>query len=390
MIYLDHAAATPLSTKAKQAMEPYFSDHFFNPSSPYLPANQVRQDYETAKNTIAHAIGAKGIDLIMTSGATEANNLAFSAIQPQTTPNNPPAILISAVEHPSIIAIAQKTAPYDTIAVDPTGRIDLADLQAKITPHTQLVSICLASSELGTIQPLTQTANFIKFERQRRLKNHDKTPIYLHCDASQGIGLLDVKVARLGVDLLTLNSAKIYGPKGIGALWISHQVKLNPLIAGGGQENGLRSGTENVPAVMGFAAAITEVVKHTNSQRKRLVHLRDLLRTELSANSRIQFLGNPKTQLANFLTIAIPGLDAERLIFKLEQQQVYLATGAACAAAKGIKSPTLQAIGLSDAAIAGSLRVTLGKLNTETNIKQAAKLILAAIAAEQERIYDQK
>ena len=380
MFYLDHAAATPVSAKALSAMTPYFAEDFFNPSAPYLPSVKVRKIYEAAKNDIAHALGGKGADLVITAGATESVNLAFTAVAAKSR------VLISAVEHPAVIANAQKNGNFDTIKVNQHGQIIMSDLSAKLTPDTQFVSICLASSEFGTIQPLSDVARLIRAERQRRLQAGETTPIYFHSDASQGIGLIDIKTARLGVDLLTINGAKIYGPKGIGALWINRQVKLQPIVVGGGQEMGLRSGTENVPATIGFATAMTEAEKHLSSERKRLQKLRDLLRRELEQNPSIQFLGHPKQQLVNFLPICIPGLDAERLIFKLEQRQVFVSTGAACAARKSAKSPALVAAGLSDVEIAGSLRLTLGKLNDESSIKQAAKIILEVVAAEQERI----
>ena len=216
--------------------------------------------------------------------------------------------------------------------------------------------------------------------------NGETTPLYFHCDASQGIGQLEVKINRLGVDLLTLNAAKVYGPKGIGALYVGHNVRLKPQTVGGGQEMGLRSGTENVPAVIAFAAAITEAEKHLSSERKRLQNLKNQLRKDLADLPNIEFLGNDKVQLPSFLPISLPGLDAERLIFALEDHGVYLSTGAACAASKGIKSPTLRAIGLDDEHIAGSLRVSMGKLNNEENIKLAAQQIREVVLAEMKRL----
>lgn len=380
MIYLDYAAATPLSRKAKTAMLPYFDEKFFNPSAAYLPASQVRQEYEAAKATIAHVIGAKGADLVMTSGATEANSLVFSAI-----PDNA-EVLISAVEHPSIVENA-KLKHIQTIAVDEAGRIDFDDFKQKLTPKTQLVSICLASSELGTIQPLSDIARIISEERTRRAFAGETTPLYFHSDASQGLGLMEVKVARLGVDLLTINAAKVYGPKGIGALYVGRSVRLKPQTHGGGQEMGLRSGTENVPATIAFAAAIADAEQHIFSERKRLQILRDEFKKLLAEKIEgIEFLGKSKNQLANFLPVTIPGLDAERLIFALEEHDIYLSTGAACAASKGEKSPTLRAIGLNDQQIAGSLRITLGRPTTEEDIRQAADAIAELVAAERERV----
>ena len=270
-----------------------------------------------------------------------------------------------------------------------TGRVDIEDFKKKLTPKTQLVSIYLASSELGTIQPLADISRIIIAERQRRALAGENVPLYFHSDASQGLGLMEVKVSRLGVDLMTINAAKVYGPKGIGALYVGHNVRLKPQNYGGGQEMGLRSGTENVPAAIAFAAAITEAEKHLNSERKRLANLRDSLRKKLVdglGEDNIIFHGKAKTQLANFLPLSIPGLDAERLIFALEDKGVYLSTGAACAASKGEKSPTLKAIGLKDDEIAGSLRVTLGRPTTEKDIDEAADAIIAVVKSERERL----
>ena len=380
MIYLDYAAATPLSEKAKRAMLPYFDEKFFNPSAAYLPATDVRREYEQAKADIAHVIGAKAADLVMTSGATEANSLVFASIPDEAE------VLISAVEHPSILENA-KQKNYQVIAVDNSGRVNLDDLRVKITPKTQLVSICLASSELGTIQPLSDIARIIAEERTRRAFAGEKTPIYLHSDASQGLGLMEVKVSRLGVDLLTINAAKVYGPKGIGALYVGHSVRLKPQTHGGGQELGLRSGTENVPATIAFATAILEAEKHLAGERKRLADLRAKFKKMLVEKIEgVEFLGKEKTQLANFMPISVPGLDAERLIFALEEYEVYLSTGAACAASKGEKSPTLRAIGLSDAQIAGSLRITLGRPTGLDDVEKASDAIADVVAKERARL----
>ena len=409
LIYLDHAATTPLSDKAMQAMLPYFSEQFFNPSAAYLPALMVRAAYLTAKDRIGRVIGAKGDDLVMTSGATEANALARAVVSPDGE------ALILATEHASLrnagastnstnTSVANTKADTDSadsnpsstssassstreIRVDHTGLIDLEDLKAKLSPRTELVSVSLANNELGTIQPLAKIAEIVVAERMRRLQAGEKRPIYLHSDASQALSLLNVNVARLGVDLLTLNAAKVYGPKGVGTLYHGHQVRLRPLVPGGGQENGLRGGTENVPGVIGFAMALREASDHLASHRQTMLALREQLRQKLNtAVVPPLFLGNPKHQLANFLPVSFPGLDAERLIFILEEQGVLTATGAACAASKGQKSHVLAAIGLSDAEINGSLRLSLGRLNDEVNIARAGELICAAVQAEAERI----
>ena len=382
MIYLDYAAATPLSEKALKAMLPYFNEEFFNPSAAYLPAVHVRRAYEKAKDDIAHVIGAKGADLVITSGATESINLAFSII----STNSDAEVLISATEHPAVLENAKRAGNYQAIKVNQYGRVDLEDFKAKLTPKTQFISICLVSSELGTIQPISDLARIINEERQRRAFAGETTPLYFHTDASQGLGLIEVKLNRLGVDLLTLNAAKVYGPKGIGALYVGRNVKLRPLAVGGGQEMGLRSGTENVPATIAFATAITEAEKHLNSERKRLQELKRKFRNSLSDLPNIRFLGKEKVQLASFLPISLPGLDAERLIYALEDKEVYLSTGAACAASKGIKSPTLVAIGLSDSEISGSLRITMGEGTDEAVIEAANQAIHEVVEAELSRL----
>ena len=372
MIYLDHAAATPVDPRVLKAMEPYFSRDFFNPSSAYLPAKKVAADYEAAKAVIAHAIGAKSSDLVITAGATEANNLAFTAAT---------NALYLKTEHDSVRKVAKNHHGVE-IAVDKYGRIDLADFRAKLADDIDLVSVSLVNNELGVIQPLAEISGIIREVKFDRLRRGVKTPLYLHSDASQALNLLDINVARLGVDLLTLNAAKIYGPKGVGALYVSHGVRLSPVTFGGGQENGLRSGTENVPGAIGFAKAVELAHEHLNGNRKKYAELKKLLLSELQGYELI----NKKHTLDNFIVLCYNDIDAERLIYLLEEKEVYVSTGAACAASKGQKSHVLAAIGLSDEQIAGSLRLTLGETNDEGQIHTAAKIINEVVANEYQRL----
>ena len=374
MIYLDHSAATPVNKKVFEAMKPYFLDEFFNPSAAYLPAKKVSAEYEKAKGVIAHAIGAKAQDLVMTAGATEANNLAFSI------PTLDGSCLYLETEHDSIRKVAQRYGGVP-INVDRSGRINLEDLKSKITDDVMLISVALVNNELGTIQPLSEIAAYIREVRLDRLSRGIKMPLYLHSDASQALNLLNVNVARLGVDLLTLNSAKIYGPKGVGALYVSHDVRLIPIAVGGGQERGLRSGTENVPGTIGFAKAVEETVAHLNGNRKKYAKWKQILLSELQGYELI----NKKHSLDNFVVLCYNGIDAERLVFLLEDMGVYVSTGAACAANKGTKSHVLAAIGLSDSEINGSLRLTLGETNDEAQIHEAARLINEAVKIERGR-----
>ena len=377
MIYLDHAAATPVDTRVLGAMEPYFSHDFFNPSAAYLPAKKVAADYEAAKATIAHAIGAKASDLVITAGATEANNLAMAILDGSCRS----AMLYLETEHDSVRKVAERYGGVP-IKVLQSGVIDLDDLRDKITDDTELISVSLVNNELGTIQPLAEIASMIREIKFDRLRRGVKRQLLLHSDASQAPSLIDINVARLGVDLLTLNAAKVYGPKGVGALYVSHEVKLNPITLGGGQENGLRSGTENVPGVVGFAKAMELAKEHVNGNRKKYATWRKILLSELQGYELV----NKKHTLDNFIVLCYNGIDAERLIYLLEEKGVYVSTGAACAASKGKKSHVLAAIGLSDSEIAGSLRITMGETNDEEQIREAARLINEAVTSEKERL----
>lgn len=377
IIYLDHAAATPLNERVLVAMQPYFTELFYNPSSPYLPALSVRRDYEAAKDTIARAIGGRADELIMTAGATESVNLAFASVGGHVVTAN--------IEHHAVLAAARQ---YDHtfVAADERGIVSAEEVKKAIRPSTQLVSVALANNELGTVQPLRDIAEVVKQERQRRLENGDTTPIYLHSDASQGIGQLDIHVARLGVDMLTLNAGKIYGPKQVGALWTAPHVRLTPQIVGGGQERGLRSGTENVAGTIGFAAAIDVAVRKRKSEAERLRKLRDDLQQQLVAIFPEAVLsGHQKRRLPGHLHISFPGVDAERLVFGLEARGVLVATGSACAANRGTRSHVLTAIGLAPEVADGSLRLTLGRLSTEENTKKAAAIISEEVTREIQR-----
>ena len=377
IIYLDHAAATPVDSKVLAAMQPFFSDAFYNPSAPYAPAVKVRREYEAAKQVIARAIGTKADDLVMTAGATESINLAFASVSGH--------VVTSTIEHHAVLAAANlHEATF--VTPDDKGIVSAQKIKEAITPTTQLVSIALANNELGTIQPLRDIAEVVKHERERRLANGDHTPIYLHSDASQGVGQLDVNVARLGIDLLTLNAAKVYGPKQVGLLWAAPSVVLAPTIVGGGQERGLRSGTENVAGVIGFAKAMELASAHRKFETERLQKLRDTLqRTLTEAFPEAVISGNQKHRLAGHLHISFPNLDAERVLFALEMRGVLVATGSACAANKGTRSHVLTAIGLAPEVADGSFRLTLGHLSNEENIPRATAAIIEEVTKEYQR-----
>jgi len=377
-IYLDHAAATPLDPEVLAAMQPYFSDAFYNPSSPYAPAVKVRREYEAAKAKIASIIGAKSGELTMTAGATESINLAFAAGDGH--------IVTTAIEHQAVLAAASRHN-HTLVTVDKNGRVNPDDIKKAIRSDTWLVSIGLANSEIGTVQPLRKIADIVNAVRKNRLAEGNKTPLYLHSDASQGAGQLDLHVTRLGVDMLTLNAAKVYGPKQVGLLYASRSVKLKPLVLGGGQEAGLRSGTENVPGVIGMAKALSMADSRRVEEVRRMTALRDKLQAKLTETfSDAVVSGHPKHRLASHLHISFPGIDAERLVFGLEARGVLVATGSACAANKGTRSHVLIAIGLDDRTADGSLRISIGKHTDEAQIDAAAKAIIDTVNIEKARM----
>ena len=378
-MYLDHAAATPMDPLVVAAMQPYFAELFYNPSSPYVSAVQVKRDYREAKARIARELGVLGDELVMTAGATESINLGLSAA-------GDGVLAVGATEHTSVLEVAKHLGGI-VIPADEKGRITAEAVRRSMYSDITLISVGLVNNELGIIQPIDEIMQVVEAERERRRAAGESSPLYVHCDASQGLSLLDIKPKRMGIDLLTLSAAKVYGPKQVGLLWVRPGVTVSARIAGGGQEGGLRSGTENVAGVVGFAVAVELAAKRRSGEIKRLRGLRDDMQRTLEREFPWMIVSSDrKKSLANFLHISFPGIDAERLIFWLEQRGVMVATGSACAANKGTQSHVLTAISMGDEAIRGSLRISLGRLSTEENCQEAARLIIEAVRTEQERL----
>jgi cysteine desulfurase len=380
IIYLDYAAATPLDPRVFAAMEPYFTTKFYNPSSPYEPARAVRRDINAARAQLAQVIGGKPDEIIMTAGATESINIAFHGVM-----FDGGHVVTSEIEHPAVTNAAKA---HDYTLVKPTekGVITPEVVAAAIRDDTRLVSVAIANNELGTIQPMRDIAAVIEKAREVRRTTGNTTPLYFHSDASQGAGVLSLNVARLGLDLLTLNAGKCYGPKQVGLLWSNSEVRLRPFILGGGQESGIRSGTENVVGIIGFGEALTIAEAMRAKEVKRLSNLRNALQKKLeSAFDDMEVSGYQKRRLPGLLHATWPGLDAERVLFALEMRGIMVATGSACAANKGTRSHVLTAIGMSPHRADGSLRFSLGRHTTELEIEKAATEIITVIREEKAR-----
>ena len=379
-VYLDYAAATPVDPEVASAMAPYLTERFWNPSAPYARAREVRDDVERARGSIARLLGARPDCLTFTAGATEANNLAFAAVEGH--------VVVDAIEHESVLACAA-THARRTVRVGPDGLVDPAAVARAIRPDTELVSVELANGEIGCVQPVREVARVVAAERARRLEAGEKTPIYLHSDASQAAGALSVSVSTLGVDLLTLSAAKVYGPKQVGVLWASEDVRLRPLVFGGGQEGGVRSGTENVAGIVGMARALELVHERRAEEAERLARLRERLREQIL--ERVPWalvLGprSPKRRLPGLLSVSFAGIEARRLVIALEREGVSVGTGSACAASRMRVSHVLEAIGLPRELAEGSLRLTLGRPTTEGDVDYAAAAIARAVRGEAARL----
>ena len=372
-LYFDYAAATPMDPAVMAAMTPYFSKQFYNPSATYLAAQGVKKDIQAARGRIANWLGARPSEIIFTAGGTEANNLAIHGVLRQYPGAK---VVTSAIEHESVLQPAAQYA-HQEAPVAPDGLIDLKELSALIDDQTVLVSIMYANNEVGSIQPLRHISQLVQSVRRDRQKRGVELPLYLHTDACQAAAYLDLHTARLGVDLLTLNAGKIYGPKQCGALFVSSHVRLQPNIVGGGQERNLRSGTENVAGVIGFAAALDLVQERRHDEGARLLQLQKLFIGELQkAVPNAAVNGTLKNRLPNNVHITLPGTDNERLLMELDEAGILCAAGSACSASNEESSHVLRAMGLSDAEARASLRFTMGRHTDEAAIRH----VIAALA----------
>lgn len=367
MIYMDYAAATPVDPTVLAAMQPYFSDHFYNPSANSLAAKQVAEAQHAARGQVAKWLGAKPTEIIFTAGGTDANNLAIQGLMRQFPGAK---VIVSAIEHEAVLAPAGLFSSQE-VAVDKQGVVDTYELEKLIDDSTVLVSIMYANNEIGTIQPLKDISRLVKAIRGKRRRNGNKLPLYLHTDACQAAGYLDMHVDRLGVDMMTLNGGKIYGPKQSGALYVNSKVRLSPVILGGGQERNLRSGTENVAGNIGFATAFELVQTDKHQESTRLKSLRDIFIRQLQESiPELKVNGPLKNRLPNNAHITIPGSDNERLMMGLEAKGIICTTGSACSVSSQKPSHVLAAIGLSDADARASLRFSFGHSTTEEAVEK--------------------
>jgi cysteine desulfurase len=364
-IYLDTAAATPLDGRVKRAMLPYLDSRFGNPSSLHAEGVAAARWVQTARQQAAAVLGVQPDEIIFTSGGTESNNLALTAAAGGE-------IVISAIEHASIKVACPMAV---LVPVDARGVIDLKKFKASLTSQTKLVSVIYANNEIGTIQPLAEIAKIIRAHR----KIHQTAFPYLHTDACQATRFLELFIPRLGVDLLTLNAAKIYGPKGVGLLYVKRGVKLLPLQQGGGQEDGRRAGTENVAGIVGLATALELAASERRTQSQKLSTLRNYFIAELQKIPGLKINGTGPEQLPHLVNVTVPNLLAEQLVIELDARGIALSTGSACAIASHDESYVIMALGRSKKEAEQSVRFSFDRHTTKMELKYVLKMIKEVI-----------
>lgn len=375
--YFDFAAATPISERVQEAMRPYISEKFYNPSALYLAAQDVKKDIFEAKQTVATALGCRTSEIIFTAGGTESDNLAIRGVM-ERFPDA--SCVVSAIEHEAVLAPARYFNAL-LVPVFSDGRIDVDKLERTIRDDTVLVSVMYANNEIGTVQPMNEIAKRIAKIKQQRKESGNKLPLYFHTDACQAANYLPLLVHTLDVDLMTLNGGKIYGPKQSGILYIKTGVEIVPQILGGGQERGLRSGTENVPQIIGFASALNETSALRSVESERLRQLQHYIVSELSLRLPEAVVnGHLQYRLPNNVHITIPGVDNERLLMELDERGCMVATGSACNASSGEPSHVLAAIGLDDASARSSLRITFGRTTDQEAVDTLIDTLVGIVA----------
>lgn len=357
-IYLDHAATTPTRSEVVDAMLPYFTQQFGNPSSVYEVARINRKAVDEARSMVANALGATSDEIFFTSGGTEADNWAIKGIA-EAYEQKGKHIITSAIEHHAVLHTCQylekKGYQVTYLPVDEYGQISIQDLKEAIQEDTILITIMYANNEIGTIQPIEAIGKIAK--------EHN---IIFHTDAVQAVGHVPIHVKEMNIDLLSLSGHKLYGPKGIGALYIRKGVRIKPFIHGGAQERNRRAGTENVPAIVGLAKAIELSMKEMEESNHKIIELRDyLIKGIQEAIPHIRLNGHPTERLPGNVNFSFRFIEGESLLIGLDMHGIYASSGSACTSGSLDPSHVLLAIGLPHEIAHGSLRITLGPENTK-------------------------
>ncbi len=355
-VYFDHAATTPVDPLVLEAMLPYFSRQYGNPSELHRLGREARAAVEAARAQVAAVLGAGEKEIVFTAGGTESDNLALFGSLARHRPGH---LIVSAVEHPAVMEAARALNrlgwAVDFIPVDGDGIVDLDAYERAFRDDTRLVSIMFANNVVGSVQPVATLARIA----------HEKGALF-HTDAVQAVGSLPVNVGELGVDMLSLSGHKLYAPKGIGALYVKRGTRLQPILHGGGHERRLRSGTENVPGIVGLGVAMTLAAGQLPEVRPRLERLRDrLAQGVLERIPEVTYLGHPTKRLPGSVAFSVRYVEGESMLLQLDAQGFMVSSGSACASGSLEPSHVVLALGLGAEEAHGSMRISLGRENTE-------------------------
>lgn len=371
-IYLDHAATTSTRPSVVEAMLPYFTEEFGNPSSIYEFAQNAKQAIDDARQTIANAIGAESAEVFFVSGGTEADNWAISGvIENYAKKGN--HIITSKIEHHAVLHtceyLEKKGCEVTYLDVDANGMISLEELENAIKENTVLITIMFANNEIGTIQPVKEIGAIAK-----------KHNVLFHTDAVQAFTHIPINVNEMNIDLMSLSGHKIYGPKGIGALYIRKGVRMKVYIHGGAQERRRRGGTENVPAIVGFGKAVAEAMPKLESEASREANLRDyFIQKVIDTIPYVKLNGHPTHRLPNNANISFEFIEGESLLIMLDMKNVCASSGSACTSGSLDPSHVLLAIGLPHEIAHGSLRITLGEKTTQEELDYVADELVTIV-----------
>ena len=372
-IYLDHAATTPTDPRVLETMLPYFSGAFGNPSSIHSLGQETRAAVEESRHKIASLIGAQSEEIIFTSGGTEADNFAIKgAASANKQKGN--HVITTSIEHHAVLESCKflegQGFGVTCLSVDRNGLVDLDEIRRAITAGTILISVMHANNEVGTVQPITDIG---KIARERG--------IYFHTDAVQTVGHIPVNVNELGIDLLAMSAHKLYGPKGVGALYIRKGTRIDSFMHGGGQERGLRASTENVPAIVGFGKAAEIAQREIDRESKRLTSLRDkLIQGLFERIPEIHLNGHPTQRLPNNVNVSIGFVEGESMAIGLDMEGIAASTGSACTSHDLEPSHVLLALGLPGVLARGSLRFSLGRETTGEEIGRVLEVLPRIVA----------
>ena len=372
-IYLDYAATTPVHPEVIKAMLPYFSDAFGNPSSLYSYGLEARQAIEAARNKVAESIGAKNEEIVFTGGGSEADNSAIKGVA-DANGRMGNHIITSVIEHHAVLVtckfLEKRGFKVTYLPVDKYGLVDPESVRKAITDKTILISIMHANNEIGTIQPIGEIGKIAR-----------KAKIYFHTDAVQTVGHIPVNVNELKVDMLSFSAHKLYGPKGVGVLYIRKGTKVTSLIHGGEQEQGRRAGTENVPGIVGLGKAIELAGLDIANETARLITLRNvLIKGILEKIEHSRLNGHPEQRLPNNVNVSVDFIEGESTCLNLDLEGICISTGSACSSSDAEPSHVLLAIGLSHEQARSSLRFTMGRLTTAEDIERVLEVLPRTVA----------